>query len=87
MDKILEHYEQYSYAKKVLISAESESKVRIMGWVFTFICHISFLSATGYGYWHHVCAPLYIIELCKKPELIVNCCCFRASHLSFFGVV
>jgi hypothetical protein len=40
MDKILERYERYSYAEKSLISAESESEVRIMGWISIFICHI-----------------------------------------------
>jgi hypothetical protein len=61
MDKILERYERYSYAEKALISAESESEVRIMGWVSTFICHISFFSATDYDHWHQMCVHHMLI--------------------------
>jgi hypothetical protein len=57
MDKIHERFERYSHVEKALISAQSESEVRIMSWVFTFICHIPFFSATGYGHWHQMCAP------------------------------
>jgi hypothetical protein len=54
MDKIDEFYERYSHVEKALISAESESEVRIMSWAFTFICHIPFFSITCYGHWHQM---------------------------------
>jgi hypothetical protein len=53
MDKILERYERYSYAEKSLISAESESEVRIMGWIsILFVTYILLLSSR---LWHQMC--------------------------------
>lgn len=37
MDKILERYERYSYAEKVLVSSESEIQVKMKSKWFAFL--------------------------------------------------
>ncbi len=53
MDKILERYERYSYAEKVLISAESDTQVKIKS-SNSVVSHIS-ISCLFFELFHYTC--------------------------------
>lgn len=48
MDKILEQYERYSYAEKVLISAESETQVNSLFFINIWNCFVTSLNTAGF---------------------------------------
>jgi hypothetical protein len=65
MDKILEHYERYSYAEKALISVESESEVRIMVG-FNFVCPMCTVQCfMVFSMYEQVCC-LHMSYICLK---------------------